>query len=97
MHLTARYNGEVFDDRDVKFILGEGDESDIPRGVEIALKKFKKKERSIIKLSPSYAFGSEGQAKFNIPPGANVEYELTLNNFEKVNKTKLLFQLRNYS
>ena len=45
-------NGTVFDDRDVKFCLGEGTESDIPEGLDKAIEKFKSKEKSLIKLSP---------------------------------------------
>lgn len=38
-------------------------------------------------IQPQYAFGGTGHKEFNIPPNATVEYTVTLNNFEKDNKT----------
>lgn len=38
-------------------------------------------------IQPQYAFGAKGHKEFNIPPNATVEYTVTLNNFEKDNKT----------
>lgn len=52
VHIIGRFNGTVFDERDVKFPLGEGSEHNIPEGLETALEKFKKGEKSTIKLSP---------------------------------------------
>lgn len=48
----GKVNGTVFDDRELKFPLGEGSEHNIPEGLETALEKFKKGEKSVIKLSP---------------------------------------------
>lgn len=45
-------NGTVFDERELIFPLGEGSEHNIPEGLETALEKFKKGEKSVIKLSP---------------------------------------------
>lgn len=42
----------MFDEREVKFPLGEGTEHNIPEGLERALERFKKGEKSTIKLSP---------------------------------------------
>ena len=42
------------------------------------------KEKSKLEIKSKYAFGSAGRAEFNIPPNADVEYTITLNNFEKV-------------
>lgn len=52
VHIIGRFNGTVFDERDVKFPLGEGSEHNIPEGLETALEKFKKGEKSTIKLTP---------------------------------------------
>lgn len=52
MHLIGRVNGTVFDEREVKFPLGEGTEYNIPEGLERSLERFKKGEKSTIKLSP---------------------------------------------
>lgn len=41
LQLKGSANGKVFDDRTVKFEVGEGLEENIPRGVEIALEKMK--------------------------------------------------------
>ena len=56
VHIIGRVNGTVFDERDIKFPLGEGSEFNIPEGLETALEKFKKGEKSVIKLSPKVLF-----------------------------------------
>uniref|UniRef100_A0A0P4WFD0 peptidylprolyl isomerase n=1 Tax=Scylla olivacea TaxID=85551 RepID=A0A0P4WFD0_SCYOL len=87
VHIIGRVNGTVFDERDVKFPLGEGSEYNIPEGLETALEKFKKGEKSVIKLSPKYAFGAEGNPSLGVPPGASVEYEAELCSFEKAKES----------
>lgn len=52
VRLVGRVNGTVFDEREVKFPLGEGTEYNIPEGLERSLERFKKGEKSTIKLSP---------------------------------------------
>lgn len=52
VRVIGRVNGTIFDDREVKFPLGEGTEHNIPEGLERALERFKKGEKSTIRLSP---------------------------------------------
>lgn len=40
-----------------------------------------------MKLKPSYAFGEKGSSELNIPPNASIEYEVTLNSFERVKES----------
>ena len=87
IHVKGIVNGSVFDERDVKFCLGEGGDVNIPEGLEKALEKFKKNEKSLISLTPKYTFGSAGNPDVGIPPGANVQYEVTLNDFEKAKES----------
>lgn len=84
IHLTGECNGQVFEDRDVIFCIGEGSEHNICDGVERALEKFKIKEKSKLQIKSRYAFGSAGKPELNIPPNADLEYTITLNNFEKL-------------
>lgn len=84
VHLIGKYNDEVFEDRDVEFILGEGEVEGIIEGVEIALPRFLKGEKSRLLIKSKYAFKEQGNPKYNIPPNADVEYEVELQNFEKV-------------
>ncbi|GIY82410.1 peptidyl-prolyl cis-trans isomerase FKBP4 [Caerostris extrusa] len=87
VHLIGTYDGKEFEERDVKFELGEGSEVGIVEGLETALTKFKKGETSKIILAPKYAFGSKGNAELNVPPNAAVEYKVTLKSFEKEKET----------
>jgi FK506-binding protein 4/5 len=82
-HITGFYDNQVFDDRDVEFNLGEGEEYNVCSGVEIALEKMSVNEISRLILKPKYAFGSSGNEKFQIPPNATVEFLVTLLEFEK--------------
>jgi FK506-binding protein 4/5 len=76
-------DGKVFDKRTVTFPLGEGSENNICEGLERALEKFLKDEKSRITLQPKYAFKSEGNAELGVPPNSAVEYTVKLTNFEK--------------
>lgn len=82
-HITGRHEGRVFEDRDIEFNLGEGEEFDLISGVETALEKMTQGETSRLIIKPKYAFGSQGNEQFQVPPNAVVEYTVTLNDFEK--------------
>lgn len=82
--LKGSHEGRVFEEREVEFNIGEGIESNVIDGVEIALEKFKEGEKSRLEISPEYAFGAEGHKEFGVPAGAKVDYEVELVTFEKV-------------
>lgn len=84
VHLIGKYQSKVFEDRNANFCLGEGSDIGVVDGIEVALQKFKKGEKSLLKLKPEYAFGEAGKTDFEIPPSATVEYEVELKSFEKV-------------
>ncbi|KAL6257206.1 hypothetical protein P5V15_012134 [Pogonomyrmex californicus] len=83
IHIVGKYNDQVFEDRDVEFILGEGEGAGIVEGVEIALQRFLSGEKSRLLIKSKYAFKEQGNPDYNIPPNADVEYEVELQNFEK--------------
>jgi len=85
--LIGRHGDKIFDQREVSFNLGDGLEHNIPDGVEQALLKFKKNERSILQLKPDYGFGSAGSQELTIPANASLEYEVELKNFEKAKES----------
>lgn len=85
--LIGRHGGTVFDQRELSFNLGEGLENNIPEGVEHALLKFKKHERSLIHLTPAYGFGSTGNEQLGVPANADLEYEIELKSFEKAKES----------
>jgi len=84
VHIIGRHEGRVFEDRDVNFVVGEASEVGIIDGVEQAIKKFKKGEKSLLKVQAKYAYGANGCAERNIPANADLEYEVELKKFEKV-------------
>lgn len=86
VHLEGRYNGRLFDERDLAFDIIEAPEFDVIVGVQIALEKMHRNETSRFLIKPSYAFGREGNEKFDIPPNATVEYTVTLKKFVSVGK-----------
>lgn len=57
---------KVFDSRTVTFPLGEGSESNVCEGIERALEKFLKGEKSRLTLQPRYAFKAEGRDQIMI-------------------------------
>nr|QBH73889.1 fk506-binding protein [Frankliniella cephalica] len=82
VHLVGKYDNNVFEDRSLSFCLGEGSDVGVVEGVEIALEKFKKGEKSRLKLKPEFAFGKSGKPDAKIPSNAVVEYEVELKSFE---------------
>lgn len=84
VHVTGKFEGRTFEDRDVTFVVGEADEAGITAGVEKAAKKSKKGEKSKLVVKPKYAYGTEGNLQYGIPPDATVEYEVELKSFELV-------------
>lgn len=85
--LEGYYQDQVFDKRELRFEIGEGESLDLPCGLEKAIQRMEKDEHSVVYLKPSYAFGSVGKAKFQIPPQAELRYEVHLKSFEKVKES----------
>jgi len=83
VQLEGFHEGRSFDKRQVEFILGEASEHEVCPGVEHALYKISEGETSELTIQAKYAFGSNGNAEFNIPPDAEVKYIVTLLNFTK--------------
>eukprot|EP00198_Chlamydomonas_reinhardtii_P005473 XP_001694809.1 peptidyl-prolyl cis-trans isomerase, FKBP-type [Chlamydomonas reinhardtii] len=56
--------------------------------VRVAVKTMKRGERVQLKVKPEYGFGAAGSSEYGVPPGADLEIELTLlgwNNVEYCN------------
>ncbi|KAI0211564.1 Peptidyl-prolyl cis-trans isomerase FKBP4 [Lamellibrachia satsuma] len=87
IHLVGKCNGQVFEDRDVSFVMGEGSEVGLLNSVEYAIRKFKKAEKALLTVASRYGYGTSGNTEFNIPPNADLEYEVKLKTFEKVKES----------
>ncbi|BHF59590.1 FK506-binding protein 5 [Sparganum proliferum] len=83
IHLKGLYEGNVFDERDVQYCVGDYVEVGVPRGVDSALRKMHAEGKSIVRVSKQNSLGEEECAKFGFPPGSNLDYEVTLKSFEK--------------
>eukprot|EP00918_Siedleckia_nematoides_P001448 GHVU01003437.1.p1 GENE.GHVU01003437.1~~GHVU01003437.1.p1 ORF type:complete len:480 (-),score=102.21 GHVU01003437.1:934-2373(-) len=83
IHIIGRCNKVQFQEKDVEFTMGEACESGIVEGVEMALKKFKKGETSKLVVKAKYAYGELGCPDPLIAPNSDLEFEVTLKNFEK--------------
>ncbi|KAL4702810.1 hypothetical protein ACJJTC_003968 [Scirpophaga incertulas] len=83
-------DGKLFDNRTVTFALGEGSEHNVCEGIERALEKFLKDEKSRLTIQPKYAFKSEGNSGLGVPPNSVVEYIVKLTSFEKAKESWLM-------
>ena len=96
--LEGYYKDQIFDRRELRFEVGEGESVDLPCGLEKAIQRKEKGEHSLVCLKPSYAFGyafgSVGKEKFQIPPNAELKYEVQLKSFEKVSLFKIFPTLK---
>ncbi|CAL9704806.1 unnamed protein product [Knipowitschia caucasica] len=87
VHLEGRCEGKLFDCRDVSFSVGEGEDKGIPLGVDRAMDKMQKGECCVLHLQSKYGFGSEGQPEFKIGPDKELEYEVTLKDFQRAKES----------
>jgi len=78
IHLEKEKNGIVIEERDVEFRLGEGKDFDVCPGIELALTKFKTKEKSRLLIHGKHTFLGYVEDEFN------EVYVIKLNFFEKV-------------
>uniref|UniRef100_A0A8D0FG67 peptidylprolyl isomerase n=1 Tax=Strix occidentalis caurina TaxID=311401 RepID=A0A8D0FG67_STROC len=78
IHLEGFCGGTRFDCKDVKFVVGEGEDHDIPIGIDKALEKMQRGEHCILYLGPRYGFGEAGKPKYGIQANAELVYEVTL-------------------
>lgn len=87
IEIEGWHGDRVFDKRELRFEVGEGENYDLPPGLDKALQKMEKTEESMIYLKSSYGFGSAGKPKFQIPPDAELRYEVKLKSFEKAKES----------
>ncbi|CAI5664323.1 unnamed protein product [Oreochromis niloticus] len=77
----------VFDERELKFEIGDGESLGLPAGVEKAIMAMEQGEEAVFTIKPKYGFGNAGNAKFNIPGGATLQYKIKLTAFEKAKES----------
>ncbi len=53
-------------------------------GMDEALRRFKRGERSVVTLKSKWAFGKEGSEPLKIPPYSPIQLDLTLRKFQQV-------------
>lgn len=74
VEVRGSHEGRVFDERTVKYLIGDAVENNLPDGLDMALMKFKKSEESELTFSGDYAFGAQPPAEYGLPPNATIKY-----------------------
>ncbi|XP_045689358.1 LOW QUALITY PROTEIN: peptidyl-prolyl cis-trans isomerase FKBP5-like [Phyllostomus hastatus] len=87
VHLEGCCGERTFDCRDVAFIIGKGEDHDVPIGTDKALEKMQRGEHCVLFLRSRYGFGESGKPTFGIEPNAELMYEVTLKSFEKAKES----------
>ncbi|XP_062853958.1 peptidyl-prolyl cis-trans isomerase FKBP5 [Trichomycterus rosablanca] len=87
VNLEGRCNGQLFDSRDVTFVVGESEDMGVPLGVDRAMEKIQRGECCLLYLQPKYGFGKEGKPEYDIGPNAELLYEVTLQDFQKAKES----------
>ncbi|KAJ8245622.1 hypothetical protein GJAV_G00272720 [Gymnothorax javanicus] len=85
--LQGKYEDRVFDERELKFEIGDGENLGLPVGLEKAIMAMEQGEESLFTIAPKYGYGSTGNAKYNIPANATLQYTLKLAAFEKAKES----------
>ncbi|XP_044050622.1 peptidyl-prolyl cis-trans isomerase FKBP4 [Siniperca chuatsi] len=85
--VEGTYEGRVFDERELKFEIGDGESLGFPTGLEKAIMAMEQGEEALVTIKPKYGFGNVGNAKYNIPGGATLQYKIKLTAFEKAKES----------
>lgn len=85
--LEGSCEGRVFDERELKFEIGDGESLGLPAGVEKAITAMEEGEEALFNIKPKYGFGTAGNANYNIPGGATLQYKIKLTAFEKAKES----------
>uniref|UniRef100_A0A3Q3WP42 peptidylprolyl isomerase n=1 Tax=Mola mola TaxID=94237 RepID=A0A3Q3WP42_MOLML len=85
--LEGSCEGRVFDERELKFEIGDGENLGLPAGVERAIMAMEQGEEALFTMKPKYAFGNAGNSNYNIPGGATLKYKIKLVAFEKAKES----------
>ncbi|EDV29300.1 uncharacterized protein TRIADDRAFT_51478 [Trichoplax adhaerens] len=78
VHIKGSNESNVFEDKDVRFFIGDGNSAGILPIIETAILKLKQGEIAAVSVSPAYGFGEKGNTELSIPPNASLEYEIEL-------------------
>jgi len=84
VHAVGTFEGRIFYDKQVEFVLGEGSEVGLPEGVDRAIRRVNKGEKCCVTLKSRFGYGLHPPAEYNLPPNAEIEFTLFLPDFEKV-------------
>ncbi|KAM9854232.1 peptidyl-prolyl cis-trans isomerase FKBP4 [Aulostomus maculatus] len=85
--IQGNHEGRVFDERELKFEIGDGESLGLPAAVEKAIMAMEQGEEALFLVKPKYGFGTAGNAKYNIPGGAMLRYKIKLSTFEKAKES----------
>lgn len=80
---NAGKNKKLFDERSIKFVLGQAESENVPGGLETAIKHFQRGEKSRITLLPHQGFGDTGCAALGVGPGSVLEYTIHVQDYEE--------------
>ncbi|XP_072241866.1 peptidyl-prolyl cis-trans isomerase FKBP4 [Leuresthes tenuis] len=85
--VEGTFDERVFDQRELKFEIGDGESLGLPTGVEKAIMAMEQGEEALFTIKPKYGFGNAGNEKHNIPGGATLQYKIKLAAFEKAKES----------
>jgi len=92
VHIIGKYDGRIFEDRDLSFILGTGSEFGIVDGIEYGLRRMTTGETARFRVKSQLAYGVEGCPNLEIPSNADLDFQVDLKSFVKVCIEKLAFK-----
>lgn len=87
VRLVGKDGERIFEERDVSFVVGEACEANVIDGIDVAVAKMKKGETSRLVIRKDYAWADLPPRSFELTPGSDVMYEVTLVDFEKRKET----------
>lgn len=84
VHIIGKFDGRIFDNRTVEFVMSEGSDAGLVAGLEYALRHFKEGELSRVQIAAKYGYGADGCSDLGIPANVDLTYEARMINFTRV-------------
>ncbi|VDN53659.1 unnamed protein product [Dracunculus medinensis] len=86
--VTGTHNGRVFLNKEISFTVGEATEAGLPEGIDRAIRRFQRGEKSHLHFRGSrYTYGKDAPLEYNLPDNAELDFSVFLRSFEKVKNT----------
>ncbi|VDD76918.1 unnamed protein product [Mesocestoides corti] len=93
IHIKGFCDGQLFDERDISYTVGDFEEAGIPEGLDRALTYMNKDGKARVRVLGCNSFSETEYAQHGLPKDSPLEYEVTVMSCEVAGKYKLALKM----